>query len=52
MVTLPTATIAELLADLGFDRPFIDGEHGPREAREILGRPLQAVPFDETRASP
>src|SRR5262249_38078752 len=36
MVTLPLPAIAEILADLGFDWLFVDGEHGPLEAREIL----------------
>lgn len=42
MVTLPTASTAEILAEAGFDWLFIDGEHGPLEMREILGI-LQAV---------
>jgi 2-keto-3-deoxy-L-rhamnonate aldolase RhmA len=42
MVTLPLAAIAEILADLGFDWLFIDGEHGPLETAEILAM-LQAV---------
>src|SRR5258708_38133343 len=42
MVTLPTASIAEILADVGFDWLFVDGEHGPLETREILAI-LQAV---------
>lgn len=42
MVTLPTAATAEILADLGFDWLFVDGEHGPLETAEILGI-LQAV---------
>ena len=42
MVTLPTAATAEILADAGFDWLFIDGEHGPLEARDILAI-LQAV---------
>jgi 2-dehydro-3-deoxyglucarate aldolase len=42
MVTLPTTAIAEILADVGFDWLFIDGEHGPLETREILAT-LQAV---------
>jgi 2-keto-3-deoxy-L-rhamnonate aldolase RhmA len=36
MVTLPTAAAAEILADVGFDWLFIDGEHGPLETGEIL----------------
>ncbi len=36
MVTLPTAATAELLADLGFDWLFVDGEHGPLGTAEIL----------------
>jgi 2-dehydro-3-deoxyglucarate aldolase len=42
MVTLPTPSTAEILADLGFDWLFIDGEHGPLEIPDILGI-LQAV---------
>jgi len=42
MVTLPSAAIAEILADLGFDWLFIDGEHGPLETGDILAI-LQAV---------
>jgi 2-dehydro-3-deoxyglucarate aldolase len=41
-VTLPEPAVAEILADLGFDWLFVDGEHGPLETREILGI-LQAV---------
>lgn len=36
MVTLPTAATAEILAGLGFDWLFIDGEHGPLESAEML----------------
>ena len=36
MVTLPTATTAEILAGLGFDWLFVDGEHGPLETAEML----------------
>jgi 2-keto-3-deoxy-L-rhamnonate aldolase RhmA len=42
MVTLPTASTAEILADAGFDWLFIDGEHGPLSTSDILGI-LQAV---------
>jgi len=42
MVTLPSAAIAEILADVGFDWLFIDGEHGPLETGDILAI-LQAV---------
>jgi 2-keto-3-deoxy-L-rhamnonate aldolase RhmA len=42
MVTLPTPAAAEILAELGYDWLFIDGEHGPLETREILAI-LQAV---------
>lgn len=35
MVTLPCAATAEILADMGFDWLFIDGEHGPLETREL-----------------
>lgn len=42
MVTLPTAATAEILADVGFDWLFIDGEHGPLETADLLAI-LQAV---------
>lgn len=42
MVTLPVPAVAEILAELGFDWLFVDGEHGPLETREILAI-LQAV---------
>jgi 2-keto-3-deoxy-L-rhamnonate aldolase RhmA len=42
MVTLPTPAISEVLAGVGFDWLFIDGEHGPLETGDILGI-LQAV---------
>lgn len=42
MVTLPTAATAEILADVGFDWLFIDGEHGPLAIGDILAI-LQAV---------
>lgn len=42
MVTLPTAASAEVLADAGFDWLFIDAEHGPLDAGDILGI-IQAV---------
>ena len=42
MITLPTPSSAEVLAGLGFDWFFIDGEHGPLGTAEILGI-LQAV---------
>ena len=42
MITLPTPATAEILADCGFDWFFIDGEHGPLGAAEILPI-LQAV---------
>ena len=42
MVTMPTSVAAEILADVGFDWLFIDGEHGPIETTELLGM-LQAV---------
>ncbi len=42
MATLRTPASAEILADLGFDWLFIDGEHGPLETAELLGI-LQAV---------
>ena len=42
MVTLASAASAEVLASLGFDWLFIDGEHGPLETRELASI-LQAV---------
>ena len=42
MVTLPTASTAEILADAGFDWLFVDGEHGPLDTSDILAI-LQAV---------
>src|SRR5215510_8157864 len=42
MVTLPCAATAEILADMGFDWLFVDGEHGPLETRELTAI-LQAV---------
>jgi 2-keto-3-deoxy-L-rhamnonate aldolase RhmA len=42
MVTLPLAAVAEILADVGFDWLFIDGEHGPLGTTEILAI-MQAV---------
>jgi 2-dehydro-3-deoxyglucarate aldolase len=42
MVTLPLAAVAEILAEVGFDWLFIDGEHGPLETAEVLAI-LQAV---------
>ena len=47
MVTLPTASTAEILADAGFDWLFIDGEHGPLDTANILGI-LQAVSHQST----
>src|SRR5215510_414232 len=45
MVTLASASSAEVLASLGFDWLFVDAEHGPLETRELLGI-LQAVSRD------
>lgn len=42
MVTLASAASAEVLASLGFDWLFVDGEHGPLETRELASI-LQAV---------
>ncbi len=42
MVTLPTASTAEILADAEFDWLFIDAEHGPLDVKDVLGI-LQAV---------
>ena len=36
MVTLPSPAVAEILAEVGFDWLFIDGEHGPLETAEVL----------------
>jgi len=36
MITLPLAATAEILAEIGFDWFFIDGEHGPLETGDIL----------------
>jgi 2-dehydro-3-deoxyglucarate aldolase len=36
MITIPAAAVAEILADVGFDWLFIDGEHGPLETGDIL----------------
>ena len=45
MITLPTPATAEILADVGFDWFFIDGEHGPLGTTEILSI-LQTVGND------
>ena len=42
MITIPSATTAEVLAPLGFDWFFVDGEHGPLDTAELLSI-LQAV---------
>lgn len=42
MLTLPVPAVAEILADVGFDWLFVDGEHGPFETNELLAV-LQAV---------
>lgn len=42
MVTLANGSTAEILSQLGFDWLFVDGEHGPLEAGELL-MILQAV---------
>lgn len=42
MVTLPNAAVAEILADIGFDWLFVDGEHGPLTIHDVEGI-LQAV---------
>ena len=39
---LPTPSVAEILANIGFDWLFVDGEHGPIETTELAGI-LQAV---------
>jgi 2-dehydro-3-deoxyglucarate aldolase/4-hydroxy-2-oxoheptanedioate aldolase len=35
MITLPSAATAEILAAVGFDWFFVDGEHGPLETAEL-----------------
>ena len=42
MVTLTTPAVSEILAEIGFDWLFIDGEHGPFEMADLLSV-LQAV---------
>jgi len=42
MVTIPAPSVAEILADVGFDWLFIDGEHGALGTSDVLGI-LQAV---------
>ena len=42
MITIADPTVAEILADVGFDWLFIDGEHGPLGTQEVLAI-LQAV---------
>ena len=42
MLTLPSPSVAEILADAGFDWLFVDGEHGPLDVPEVLAI-LQAV---------
>ena len=37
MVTLTTPAVSEILAEIGFDWLFIDGEHGPFEMADLLG---------------
>ncbi|MDA1016317.1 MAG: aldolase/citrate lyase family protein [Planctomycetota bacterium] len=36
MVTLSTPSTAEILADVGFDWLFVDGEHGPLDTSDLL----------------
>ena len=42
MITLADPSVSEILANVGFDWFFIDGEHGPLGTREIMAI-LQAV---------
>ena len=35
MVTLGSPAAAEILADIGFDWLFVDGEHGPLDVRQV-----------------
>jgi 2-keto-3-deoxy-L-rhamnonate aldolase RhmA len=37
MVTLASPAVAEMMADVGFDWLFVDGEHGALEPRDIEG---------------
>ena len=37
MVTVTTPAVSEILAEIGFDWLFIDGEHGPFEMADLLG---------------
>ncbi|MSU63460.1 MAG: 2,4-dihydroxyhept-2-ene-1,7-dioic acid aldolase [Pedosphaera sp.] len=37
MVTLSCPATAEILADIGFDWLFVDGEHGPLDTGDLLG---------------
>jgi 2-keto-3-deoxy-L-rhamnonate aldolase RhmA len=37
MVTLACPATAEILADIGFDWLFVDGEHGPLDTGDLLG---------------
>jgi len=45
MISIPSAAIAEVLAEVGFDWLFIDGEHGPIDSAELISI-LQAVERD------
>jgi len=36
LLSFPSPEVAELLGDIGFDWLFVDGEHGPFDARELL----------------
>lgn len=36
MLTMPYGAVAEILGDVGFDWIFVDAEHGPIEARELV----------------
>jgi 2-keto-3-deoxy-L-rhamnonate aldolase RhmA len=42
MITLPTAAVAEIMVELGYEWLFLDGEHGPLESAELTAI-LQAV---------
>ena len=42
MLTLPSAEVAEMISNCGFDWLFIDGEHGPLATLDCQ-RLLQAV---------
>lgn len=46
LLSLPSAAVAEVLDDVGFDWLFVDGEHGPFDATDVLAvvRAARATP--------